>query len=838
MIPFISRYPITNNQLRNSSNPRQQATINDGRVTLQPVQGRQFSFATEELAFLADPGIIKGQATQTIIIHNAAYQADDLDAYDSDCDELNTSKVALMANLSRYGLDVLYEVHNPDNIDNNIVNQSVQTMPSLKQSSVVNHSETEITSYRNIIPYSQYMHETQQAAVQNSNSYAQQDALILSVIEQLKPQVINCSKINLDNKSVNDTLTVELERYKGQVKVLKEGQNVEEEESRNINRDIALEKKIKLLDNIVYKRDQSAQTKSQQLEPKVYDGTVIKSTSAIMIPDSEETLMLIEESRSKMILKHQDPIVLEKKVNTTPVDYVNFMNSLEPSPSCTPTKVEVPKELPKKDTVIRKLKERIKSLSRNVNEENVKKDIDEIETINIELEHSVAKLIYENENLRNEREHLKSIFKDQFDSIKKTRVQAKEHSDSLIAQINAKSVENLDLNAQLQENIFAITAMKEELRKLKGKCAVDSTVSKSNAITIASEMLKIDVEPIAPKLLNNMTAHSDYLKHTQEQAAILKEVVKQGKSQNPLNNSLDSAYNGTEFVNQTLREYYEKVGISHETSVARSPHQNGVVERRNHTLIEVARTMLIYTKALLCVWAEVVATACYTQNRSIICLHHGKTPYELLHDKLPDLSFFHVFGALCYLTNDSEDLGKLQPKADIGIFIGYTPTKKAFQIYNRRTRQSIETIHVDFDELTTMASEHSSSEPALYKMTPATITPEVIAPIAKVVAPELAASTGSPSSITVDQDAPSSYIFFFGPMQKELHEFKCLDVWELIPRLDKVMVITLKWIYKVKLDELGGIQKNKARFVARDYRQEEGINFKESFAPVARLEAI
>ncbi|GJU84810.1 retrovirus-related pol polyprotein from transposon TNT 1-94 [Tanacetum coccineum] len=180
--------------------------------------------------------------------------------------------------------------------------------------------------------------------------------------------------------------------------------------------------------------------------------------------------------------------------------------------------------------------------------------------------------------------------------------------------------------------------------------------------------------------------------------------------------------NGTEFVNQTLREYYEKVGISHETSVARSPQQNGVVERRNRTLIEAARTMLIYAKAPLFLWAEAVATACYTQNRSMIRRRHGKTPYELLHDKPPDLSYLHVFGALCYPTNDSENLGKLQPKADIGIFIGYAPTKKAFRIYNRRTRRIIETIHVDFDELTAMASEHSSSGPALHDMTPVTIS--------------------------------------------------------------------------------------------------------------------
>nr|GFA14777.1 putative ribonuclease H-like domain-containing protein [Tanacetum cinerariifolium] len=115
--------------------------------------------------------------------------------------------------------------------------------------------------------------------------------------------------------------------------------------------------------------------------------------------------------------------------------------------------------------------------------------------------------------------------------------------------------------------------------------------------------------------------------------------------------------NETEFVNQTLRDYYEEVGISHETSVARSPQQNGVVERRNRTLIEAARTMLIYAQAPLFLWAEAVATACFTQNRSIIRLRHSKTPYELLHNKLPDLSFFHVFGALCYPTNDSENLG-------------------------------------------------------------------------------------------------------------------------------------------------------------------------------------
>nr|GEV71288.1 copia protein [Tanacetum cinerariifolium] len=361
-------------------------------------------------------------------------------------------------------------------------------------------------------------------------------------------------------------------------------------------------------------------------------------------------------------------------------------------------------------------------------------------------------------------------------------------------------------------------------------------------------MFKVDVAPLAPKLLKNMTAHSDYIRRTQEQAAILREVVEHGKSQNPLNNSLDHTLrlktpvrriridNGTEFVNQTLCEYYEKVGISHETSVAHSPQQNGVVERRNRTLIEVARTMLIYAKALLFLWSEAVATACYTQNHSIIRLRHGKTPYELLHNKPPDLSFLHVFGALCYPTNDSENLGKLQPKADS-----------------------------DFDELTAMASKHSNLEPALHEMTPATISlglvpnpspltpfvppsrtdwdllfqplfdelltpppsidhpaPKVIAPMAEIVTLEPAASTSSPSSTTVEQDAPSpiepknfkqamtepSWIY---AMQEEIHVFERLQVLESVSCPDKVLLIKLKWIYKVKTDEFGGVLKNKAR---------------------------
>ncbi|GJW02627.1 hypothetical protein Tco_1561483 [Tanacetum coccineum] len=744
------------------SNTVQHTNCFKQKMLLVQLQEAEIQLSKDQLAILTDTGeridLDPGAFTVTT---NALFQVEGVKSFDSDCDDLPNAQPSFMANILSSGSDVLSEVPHSDNTHYNMINQSVQAMPSSEQSNVVNHSETEITSDSNIIPYSQYVRETQQAAVQNSNSSAQQDALILSVIEQLKTQVINYNMINLDNKNVNDTLTAELERYKEQVEVLKEGQNVDvksqdnvvhtheqnaeidrlkqtlseqlkekeslmktvtvlknnfkQEESRNIDREIALEKRIKHLDNI----------KALQLNPMLYDGKVIQETNVkydsnvIPIPNSKETLILEEESRSKMLLKQSDPMVLEKKVNTKPVDYAalnklsedfgkrfvpqtelsveqafwsqNSMNSSEPIPSCTPTKVEVLKELPKvsmvntslkklkhhlagfdkvvkerttataitegtwgfehtkacfrdeiipfvktlkdifnnfdqylideltkvqtvfiqmeqaveqhrlelktfevkmnqvlnendrllepvinkdivntvvnfsvdnayvnvhecqkclkletellnkkdfieketydklfridltfdqyfelnelkaqaqeKDTVIRKLKERIKSLSGNVNEDKVKKDIDEIETINIELDHRVSKLIAENE-------HLKQTYKQLYDSIRLTR-----------------------------EKGLIVAALKDELRKLKGKSVVDCRESVNKPKVIVLVMLNLDLEPLCPKLKNNREAHVDYIRITKENADTLLDIVEQARTSNLLDNALAYALN-------------------------------------------------------------------------------------------------------------------------------------------------------------------------------------------------------------------------------------------------------------------------------------------------------
>ncbi|GKE60296.1 hypothetical protein Tco_1510663, partial [Tanacetum coccineum] len=276
----------------------------------------------EELEFLADLGIPE-------------------DAYDSDCDELNTAKVALMVNLSHYGSDALAEVHNHDNMNNNMLNQAVQAMPSSEQSNVVTHSETEINSNSNIILYS----HAQSVKI---------DRLKQTLSEHLK-----------EKESLMQTVTLLKNDFK-------------KEESRNIDREIALENKIKQLDNIVFKRDQSTQTvhmltkpqffydhttkqalgfqnpfylkKAQQLEPKLYDGNVIKNTSAIVIPDFEETLLLAEENFETRFFP-QTELSAEQAFWSK-----NSMNSPEPTLSSRPTKVKVPKELPKVNMVNKSLK--------------------------------------------------------------------------------------------------------------------------------------------------------------------------------------------------------------------------------------------------------------------------------------------------------------------------------------------------------------------------------------------------------------------------------------------------------------------------------------------------
>ncbi|GJU15490.1 hypothetical protein Tco_1143456 [Tanacetum coccineum] len=852
-----SRYPTINNHLRNSSNPRQQATINNGRVTLQPIQGRQTSLVVgllvqaqasskilheEELTFLADPGIQEGQATQTVITHNAAYQADDLDAYDSNCDKLNTAKVALMANLSHYGSDALAEVHNHVNMNNNMINQDVQVMPSSEQSNVMNHLKTEITSDSNIIPYSQ---------------------------------------------------------YKEQIKVLEEGQNVDLRSNDNISDSSAQSVEIDLLE----------QTLSEHLKEK----ESLMQTVTILKNDFKK-----EESRNI-----DREISLEKMIKH--LDNINSVNSPELTLSSKPTIVEVPNELLKVSMVNTSLKK---------------------------LKHHLADNSYVNAY--------------ECEKCLKLETELLNKKDSVEKEIYDKFLEIYDLNAHLQEKVLVITALKDDLRKLKGKTLVNNEVTQPPS---DPEMLQFNMEPITPKLLNKSTSHSAYIKHTQEEAAVLRDLVDHIKANYPIDHTLDSACRYTKLIRELLTNISKtcpSINNSREKLVAVTPKNKDKrvrftepVTSSGNTITKIASTTnLVSNKPMLSSTGVKPSTSasgsqpssntkkdkiqqtpsstqknkveahprkvkyslknkdCVVEAKGTAHVHHSKLNANSEHKCRPTGRTFTIVGNACPLTRIttttkvplrkptaleyetpkpvvtlvySRNIGNLKlmfllanlrssklfsgtikfENDHVAKILGYghyqignvrisrvyyveglrhnlfsvgqfcdSNLEVAFRQHTffirnlegvdlltvsqgnnlytlslgdmmasspicllskaSKTKRIIETIHVDFDKLTAMASEHSSSGPALHEMTPATIslglvpnpplstpfvlplrsdwdllfqplfdellTPppsvdhpalKVIALIADVVTLQPAASISSPSSTTVNQDTPS-----------------------------------------------------------------------------------
>nr|GEZ88317.1 retrovirus-related Pol polyprotein from transposon TNT 1-94 [Tanacetum cinerariifolium] len=256
--------------------------------------------------------------------------------------------------------------------------------------------------------------------------------------------------------------------------------------------------------------------------------------------------------------------------------------------------------------------------------------------------------------------------------------------------IKITRVQTIDKTTSLQNEI---ENLKTQLKE-KTPCVIIDYVAPK---VLALCMYAIDVEPIPPRCRNNREVHLEYLKHLKESVATIRKNGEESRVERPLDSSLASACLYTK-CSQELVEY--AVGTA-------------------------------------------VATACYTQNRSLIRTLHNKTPYELVHDKKPDLSCLRVFCALCYPTNNSKDLGKLKAKAGIGLFVGYAPNWKGYRIYNKRTRQIMETIHVTFDELTGQTVlVQTSLGPVPNLLTPGPIIHILVNPPCPSV------------SISIDQDAP------------------------------------------------------------------------------------
>nr|GEW22274.1 retrovirus-related Pol polyprotein from transposon TNT 1-94 [Tanacetum cinerariifolium] len=1061
--------------LRTSSNPHQQATINNESVTIQPIQGRQNSMTAgssrpytsgssgtsgkqreEELEFLADLGVAETSSTQYAVTNNVAYQADDLDAYDSDCDELNSAKIALTVNLSYYGSDNLAE--------------------------------------------------------------------------------------SLEIKKLKHTLSEHLKENESlEQKVTPLTNDFQKEESQNIDRELALEK--------------------------------------------QETLMLAEESCSKMIQKQNKPIMSEKKAELSAEQALWSRYSVqpkEPNLFVSTAIVEVPKELPKvsmpveqhcveknklqdkmknalkdnerlleqvisldimnifvhdhvnsadktvKDTIIMKLKERLKSLSGNVQDGKIKRELEEIETINIELDHRVTKLVVENE-------HLKQTYTQLYDSIKSSRVRSKEQCDDLIKQVNLNSAEVSDLNASLQEKVLNNN---KKIRLTKhipslGNTTVNTT-SSTNIVSNTHVLSSIGVNLLSSASGSQPqgTTTNDRIQRAPSKAKknkledhhrIVRPSLNKKKSVVD-NKAISSVTNSNLNVNVDLKcatgngclfsDNHDSCVLAYINSVNASLKSKSVLKTvnrkfwqptgkmfttvghiwkptgRNFTLVgnvcpltRIAKTALVPLREPIPIESNIdkpVITLIYSRkskvakkkvparnlkiNKSVVvqivlwyldfgCSKHmtrdrsqlinfvhkflgtvkfgndhvakimgyddykignvtisrvyfveglgrnlfsvglfcdsdlevafrqhtyfirnldgielltgsrgnnlytlslqdmmasslicllskaSKTKSWLWHRRLSHLNF----GAINHLARQGlvRGLPKLKFEKDhicsflrskdeapdfiikflkmiqvrLKVSVRRIQTDNGTEFVNQTLREYYEEVGISHETSVARSPQQNGrlcSRPALNEMNPTTISsglmqksssstpyvppsrnewdllfqpmfdellnppssvdhqaPEVIAPIDDVIPPVQDDLTVIPQDVEEDnldievahmgndlligvsipevtsaQSSSTTYkealtqSCWIEAMQEELNKFERLEVRELVPRPDKVMVITLKWIYKVKLDELGGILKNKARLVARGYCHEEGIEFKESFALVARLEAI
>ena len=329
---------------------------------------------------------------------------------------------------------------------------------------------------------------------------------------------------------------------------------------------------------------------------------------------------------------------------------------------------------------------------------------------------------------------------------------------------------------------------------------------------------------------------------------------------------------GKEFENSRFSEFCADEGIGHEFSSPITPQQNGVVERKNRTLQEAARVMLHAKKLPYYFWAEAMSTACYVLNRVTLRKGTSTTLYEIWKGRKPTVKHFHVFGSKCYILADREQRRKMDPKSDEGIFLGYSLTSRAYRVFNNRTRTMMESINVVIDDCSDnvpdvdpdVDTSHPQPEDSeVVEIPEKTDQQEDVTPVNKgpsvrvqknhpkeliIGSPESGVMTRSREVVSnacfVSKVEPKNVKealtdeFWIEAMQEELNQFKRNEVWDLVPRPEGVNIIGTKWVYRNKSDESGVVTRNKARLVAQGYSQIEGVDFDETFAPVARLESI
>ncbi|GJT98452.1 retrovirus-related pol polyprotein from transposon TNT 1-94 [Tanacetum coccineum] len=900
------------------------------------------------------------------------FQADDCDAFDSDVDEAPTTQTMFMANLSSaypvydeagpsYDSDILYEVHDHAHYQDAVFEHHEEhEMHEDVQPNYVVDSHAIYTSDINMIPYEQYVKDNaEQVEPYERRSRFEFMKREQNIDEQLRIVItdhnIKEETLKKELHSVKMQLASTINHNKSMVEeVTSLKKDFKQKENKYLEEFLDMKALKEKVEDKLYKQDQSLQTVHMLCKPKPYYNEQNKVAIGYKNP-----LCLTRAKQVQPALYNGYEIIKNNHVKIAPPDYSkeNYLATFTPQKQLTSeqifwsqdlikTKAEALKKQatasrPIKALTVYLLNTPAKLVPRVLPTKKVfyvatnsKLNISrftEIHDAHTIVEARCLELEAELSNLR------KMIQTDNHNELVKWFSNLKTTRAKHLEQTNALTTENKNLKAQLQTKMKSVT-----------KDHVKPTV-------LAPGKHAIDVEPIPFRIRNNREVHLDYLRHLKETIETLREIVEEAKVERPLDRTHTCYVRDTDGVELIKGSRGSNLyTISVEDMMKSSPicllskaskNKSWLWHHRlNHLNFDTINNLARKDLAPMFLWAEAVATVCYTQNRSLIHIRHDKTPYELVHYKKPDLTFFYVFGALCYPTNDNEELGKLQPTADIRIFVGYAPSRKCYRIYNKRTRQIMETIHVQFDELTKqMATVQLGTGPAPSFLTlgqissglvpnPVPAAPYVpptnkeleilfqpmfeeylepprveilIFPAPAVSVPVNLADT--PSSTTTDQDAPSPShsssslalqspslhqgiaadttlmednpfaladnhpfinIFSLEPSSKAslygdlssaespyvsqtLHH---LRKWskdhphdniignpsrlELVPQPDCVIIIALKWIYKVKLDEYGDVLKNKARLVAKGYLQEEGIDFEESFSPISHIEAI
>nr|GEV84656.1 retrovirus-related Pol polyprotein from transposon TNT 1-94 [Tanacetum cinerariifolium] len=890
-----SRFPSTNNQLRTSSNTRNQATIQDGRVTVQQVQGRQgqnYSGTTYKGKYYSgQTRVVKcyncEEAQEARQILDEEQLTEDLDTYDSGCDDLSNAQAVLMAKISNYGSDVISEIKELNNIVFK-VGQSAQTLHMLtKPQSFYDNVHKQALGYQN--PF--YLKKAQRMKP------ILFDGIVISEKHVAMPVIDNEETLILEEVS--------------QSKMSKKAKDLEVIAKKISHKPIDYEKLNRLTDDFGKRFTPQQELSAEQAFWLRISNPIIESS---LPPVRVEVPSELPKKRTTPNALTEVSMQLKQEV---------FQND----ESCVCQNApEIPEyfekndlkaQLKDEDTTICKLKDTIKSLRKKNKEVIVDHDRCDLATNNVKLENSMAKLLSENERLCKETNHVKQVFKDQFNSMKQTRVLQKEQC--IVEQAKAqKPLDNaLDFAYNTKYNRILQPSSSNKINKVedqhrivktrknnmnrvkKAKCDdhVMQSISNANSISVSinnapvknsvndvkfcclcaiygkcmiaetyhnkflgtvrfgnnqiarimgygdyqprnvvisrkntcfihdlegvdlilgscdtnlytislDDMLKSSsicllskasetkswlwhqrlshlnfacalgkskISSYQPKVKDTnqeklyllhmdlcgpmrvasinekwyiLVIVKDYSRFTWVRFLKTKDVapaaiIKCIKNiQVRLNATVQNVRtnNGTGFVNQTLREFYENVGISHQTSVAHTLQQNGVAERRNRTLVEAARTMLIFFKAPLFLWAEAINTACYTQNHSLIY---------------------------------------------IGIFFGYAPANSGPGLH----------VMTPATPSTGLVSNPGSQQPCIQPnrddwdhlfqpMFDEYFNPPIIdvTPVQEATAPRTEVLANSPVSISISQDAPSTR-----------------------------------------------------------FRQEEGIDFEESFAPVARIEAI